>query len=231
MSDSSTDALESRDDLPVASSHEEDPLDTPKRFEMLRSYTLADLFTLSNAACGTGTLFICLNYLDLGMRKVALWPAFILLPLALLFDAFDGWVARKTKRASMLGADLDSLADIVSFGVAPAVLGFTLGLRGGWDMAILIYFVVCGISRLARFNVTAADLADESGKVSHFEGTPIPTSLLIVFMLGILFGLDMTGVETFAGGSVRMGWLFHPFTLIYAVSGSLMISKIEIPKP
>ena len=81
----------------------------------------------------------------------------------------------------MLGADLDSLADVISFGVAPAVLGFTLGLRGGWDMLILTYFVVCGVSRLARFNVTAAALADaETGKVKYFEGTPIPTSIVIV---------------------------------------------------
>ena len=62
------------------------------------------------------------------------------------------------KRQSVLGADLDSLADVISFGVAPAVLGFTLGLRGGWDMVILTYFVVCGVSRLARFNVTSSAL-------------------------------------------------------------------------
>ena len=86
----------------------------------------------------------------------------------------------------MLGADLDSLADVISFGVAPAVLGFTLGLRGGWDMVILTYFVVCGVSRLARFNVTAAALADaNTGKVKYFEGTPIPTSILIVALLGV----------------------------------------------
>ena len=64
----------------------------------------------------------------------------------------------------MLGADLDSLADVISFGVAPAVLGFTLGLRGGWDMLCLTYFVVCGVSRLARFNVTAAALADSGDR-------------------------------------------------------------------
>ena len=69
----------------------------------------------------------------------------------------DGYVARLNRtRQSVLGADLDSLADVISFGVAPAVLGFTLGLRGGWDMLVLTYFVVCGVSRLARFNVTAA---------------------------------------------------------------------------
>ena len=73
----------------------------------------------------------------------------------------DGYVARLNRaRQSVLGADLDSLADVISFGVAPAVLGFTLGLRGGWDMLVLTYFVVCGVSRLARFNVTAAALAD-----------------------------------------------------------------------
>jgi CDP-diacylglycerol--serine O-phosphatidyltransferase len=91
----------------------------------------------------------------------------------------DGYVARLDRsRQSTLGADLDSLADVISFGVAPAVLGFTLGLRGGWDMLCLTYFVVCGVSRLARFNVTAEALADtETGKVKYFEGTPIPTSI------------------------------------------------------
>ena len=108
-----------------------------------------------------------------------LWTAFLLLPLALVCDVLDGYVARLNRtRQSVLGADLDSLADVISFGVAPAVLGFTLGLRGGWDMLVLTYFVVCGVSRLARFNVTAAALADEAtGKVKYFEGTPIPTSI------------------------------------------------------
>src|SRR5437667_5415603 len=97
----------------------------------------------------------------------------------------DGYWALHSRRQSVLGADLDSLADVISFGVAPAVLGFTLGLRGGWDMLILTFFVVCGVSRLARFNVTAADLADTAtGKVKYFEGTPIPTSILIVLLLG-----------------------------------------------
>ena len=101
-------------------------------------------------------------------------------------DLLDGYVARlDAKRQSRLGADLDSLADVISFGVAPAVLGFTLGLRGGWDMLILTYFVVCGVSRLARFNVTAAALADAAtGKVKYFEGTPIPTSMLLVICSG-----------------------------------------------
>jgi CDP-diacylglycerol--serine O-phosphatidyltransferase len=146
----------------------------------------------------------------------------------------DGYVARlDRRRQSRLGADLDSLADIISFGVAPAVLGFTLGLRGGWDMLILTYFVVCGVSRLARFNVTADALADErTGKVKYFEGTPIPTSIAIVILLLVAFYLGRVDDQMWLG-SIRVGpALLHPLTLVYAASGSAMISAtLRIPKP
>src|SRR5262245_51793794 len=126
-----------------------------RHLSMLRSYTVADLFTLGNASCGTIAIFLCLDYIAEGRNKF-FWIAFVLLYGALACDIFDGYWARRSRRQSALGADLDSLADAVSFGVAPAVLGYTMGMRGGWDMLILAYFVVCGISRLARFNVTAA---------------------------------------------------------------------------
>ncbi len=199
---------------------------------MLRSYTMADFFTLSNAACGTVSIFLCLNYLDLGNPHF-IWIAFLLIPIALVFDALDGWVARKRQSWSILGADLDSLADVVSFGVAPAVIGFTLGLRGIWDMLFLVYFVVCGISRLARFNVTAEDLADEStGKVKYFEGTPIPTSVVLVAVLAALTQQGNVGIELMWGGMTRFaGGMFHPLSLMFFISGSLMISTIKIPKP
>ena len=101
---------------------------------MLRSYTPADALTIGNAACGTIAIFLCLDYIAADNRQF-LWTAFFLLPLALVCDVLDGYVARLDRtRQSALGADLDSLADVISFGVAPAVLGFTLGLRGGWDM-------------------------------------------------------------------------------------------------
>src|SRR5687768_1994594 len=133
-----------------------------RHISMLRTYTWADLLTIANASCGTISIFLCLDYLATGNPRF-FWAAFFLLPAALVCDVLDGYVARlNKKRQSVLGADLDSLADVISFGVAPAVLGFTLGLRGGWDMAILTYFVVCGVSRLARFNVTSAELADET---------------------------------------------------------------------
>src|SRR5262249_44947854 len=124
-----------------------------KHLSMLRSYTVADVFTIGNARCGMISIFLCLDYVAEG-RDRFFWIAFALLFAALFFDIFDGYWARRSHRQSLLGADLDSLSDIVSFGVAPAVLGFTMGMRGGWDMLILTIFVVCRISRLARFNVT-----------------------------------------------------------------------------
>ena len=198
---------------------------------MFRSYTVADLFTLGNASCGTVSIFLCLNYIAEG-RNRWFWISFALLFAALFCDVFDGYWARKSNRKSLLGADLDSLADIVSFGVAPAVLGFTLGMRGGWDGFILVYFVVCGISRLARFNVTAVALSDSSGKVKYFEGTPIPTSVLIVVLLGVAFTQQAVG-EALWFGAYRIGpWTLHPLTIVYGLSGTAMISAtLRIPKP
>jgi CDP-diacylglycerol--serine O-phosphatidyltransferase len=200
---------------------------------MLRSFTPADALTIGNASCGTIAIFLCLEYVVAGDARL-LWLALFLLPLALLFDVLDGYVARLNKaRQSRLGADLDSLSDVISFGVAPAVLGYTLGLRGGWDIFCLTYFVVCGVSRLARFNVTSAELADETtGKVKYFEGTPIPTSIAIVLMLAVAFWVGRVH-EHLWFGAYRVGPAFlHPVALVYALSGSAMISAtLRIPKP
>jgi len=200
---------------------------------MLRSYTPADALTIGNAACGTITIFLCLDYLASDNRRF-LWTAFLLLPLALACDVLDGYVARlDRKRQSLLGADLDSLADVISFGVAPAVLGFTLGLRGGWDMLVLTYFVICGVSRLARFNVTASALADSNtGKVKYFEGTPIPTSIVIVALLGAAVFLGRVDEQIWLGADRIGPAVLHPFSLVYGLSGSAMISAtLRIRKP
>ena len=147
----------------------------------------------------------------------------------------DGYVARLNRtRQSVLGADLDSLADVISFGVAPAVLGFTLGLRGGWDMLILTYFVVCGVSRLARFNVTAAALADaDTGKVKYFEGTPIPTSIAHRPAARRRHVARPHRRAPVVRRLLRVGpALLHPLSLIYGLSGSAMISAtLRVPKP
>ena len=206
---------------------------SPRHLSMLRSYTPADALTIGNATCGTIAIFLCLDFLATGERRY-LWTAFVLLPAALVCDALDGYVARlNRRRRSVLGADLDSLADVISFGVAPAVLGFTLGLRGGWDMVCLSYFVICGVSRLARFNVTAEALADvETGKVKYFEGTPIPTSIALVALLGVAFYLDRVDAALWWGSLRIAGATLHPLALLYTLSGSAMISAtLRVPKP
>jgi CDP-diacylglycerol--serine O-phosphatidyltransferase len=198
---------------------------------MIRSYTWADLLTLGNASCGTISIFACLSYIA-GDQSGWLWTAFVLPIIAFVIDSLDGYVARlDSRRQSRIGADLDSLADIVSFGVAPAVLGYTLGLRGLWDTLFLTYFVCCGISRLARFNVTASSLTNTAtGKVRYFEGLPIPSSIFLVGIMALLFWLGETG-QTFWGGHLKVLHRdFHPFSLLFAVSGSLMISTIKVPK-
>jgi CDP-diacylglycerol--serine O-phosphatidyltransferase len=198
---------------------------------MLRDFQLADWFTLGNAFCGTGAIFAAMRFLQEGVVRELL-VGMALIPLAFLFDALDGRIARWRKVASTLGRELDSLADVISFGVAPAALGYACGLQGGWDWVVLSYFVGCGVSRLARYNVTAETLADGGDKVKFFEGTPIPTSLAIVIALTVAAYLGHIGGNLWFGAWQIGPWLLHPLVLVYALSGSLMISKtLRIPKP
>ena len=203
----------------------------PRRhFSMIRTFVLADFVTLGNGFAGAGAILSSMQYLASGERRW-LWVAFGLMPLALLLDFLDGRIARWRFRKSPLGADLDSLADVISFGMAPAALAFAVGMRGALDVVALLYFVACGISRLARFNVTSAEMADETGKVKYFEGTPIPTSLLLVMVLAVVTWQGRIG-DALLGGVWELGPVsLHPLVLLYAVSGSAMISKtLRIPK-
>jgi CDP-diacylglycerol--serine O-phosphatidyltransferase len=201
----------------------------PRRFSLIRSFVLADFLTLGNAFCGTGAVLALMQYL-IGAESRWLVTALVLLPVALAFDFADGRVARWRHRQSALGADLDSLADTISFGLAPAALGFAVGLRSPLDVVILLYFVGCGISRLARFNVTAEALADDAGKVKYFEGTPIPTSVLLVGLIAVLHGQDRLGDNLWLGYWHLGGAGLHPLALLYALSGSAMISTWRVPK-
>ena len=202
----------------------------PRHFSMLRDFHLADWFTLANAFCGTGAVFAAMRFLQEGVIRDLL-VGMALIPAAFVFDALDGRIARWRKVASTLGRELDSLADVISFGVAPAALGYACGLQGGWDWAVLSYFVGCGVSRLARYNVTAEQLSGNEGKVKYFEGTPIPTSLLIVVMLAAAAVQGRIGGDLWFGMYQIGPWQLHPLVLVYALSGSLMISKtLHIPK-
>jgi len=207
-----------------------DPETKQRHLSMIRGFHLADFLTLANAGCGVAALFATMVYME--SREAALfYAAAALVPLALVFDALDGRVARWRQRHSPMGRELDSLADVISFGVTPAALGFAAGMRGGWDWVVLIYFVACGVSRLARYNVTAERLAALGGKVPYFEGTPIPTSVVIVGVLAFAAWRGRIGEALYLGGVALGPWELHPLALMFAASGSLMISKtLRIPK-
>jgi CDP-diacylglycerol--serine O-phosphatidyltransferase len=201
-----------------------------RHFSMLRNYHPADLITLANGAAGTAAIFATMSYITAD----ELWRVYLamfLIATALVFDIADGNIARRRDEHSPFGQELDSLADIVSFGVAPATLAYGLGMRGMLDGIVLVYFVACGISRLARYNVTAGELADESGKVKYFEGTPIPSSLILVAILAICVYFGRIGDSLPFGVVEIAGANWHPFSLLFFVNGSTMISKtLRIPK-
>ena len=200
-----------------------------RHFSMIRSFHLADLFTIANGFCGMTALFQAMAFLSTQERwrlDAAAW----LIPLALLFDVLDGRIARWRHQASPLGRELDSLADVISFGVAPAAIAYACGMQGFLDRVILAYFVACGVSRLARYNVTAETLSGGTGKVTHFEGTPIPTSILLVAMLAVAAYMGAIGSGLWLGEVELAGFRLHWLTLVFAASGSLMISRIRIPK-
>jgi len=203
-----------------------------RHFSMIRDFHVADFFTLGNAACGmAGVMLAMLFMADASPGHFLAAAAFA--PAAFIFDVLDGKIARARNEHSTLGRELDSLADVISFGVAPAALAFAAGMRGGWDAVVLAYFVCCGVSRLARFNVTAETLAEgnEGGKVKYFEGTPIPTSVALTGVLAFACWQGRIGESLYGGAWVLGPWTLHPLVLLFALSGSLMISKtLRIPK-
>jgi len=202
----------------------------PRHFSMIRGFHLADFFTLANAACGVLSVFFAMAYIGSG-SIVHFYIAAALTPLALIFDVLDGRIARWRHQSSPLGRELDSLSDVISFGVGPAALGYAAGLSGGWDLVVLSYFVCCGVSRLARYNVTAESLAAGADKVAYFEGTPIPTSVLLTAVLAFAAWQGRLGDEILLGAWQLGPWILHPLSLLFALSGTLMISKtLHIPK-
>ncbi|KAK7428695.1 CDP-diacylglycerol-serine O-phosphatidyltransferase [Neonectria magnoliae] len=204
-------------------------------FSLIQALHLADVITLMNGFCGVMSIFTSLRYC-LGdpesFDKVYLALAF--LPFGLFFDFLDGKVARWRKKSGLMGQELDSLADLISFGVAPAMVAFTIGFRSIADTLALTFFVLCGLTRLARFNVTVALLPkDATGKSQYFEGTPIPTSLgmdaIMAYWVSQRWILEDLPLGVWLQGTVLE---FHPVVVLFVIHGCLMTSKtIHIPKP
>ncbi len=157
---------------------------------------LADFFTIGNFACGMLSIVFVIE------KMFAISAGLII--LAVIFDFLDGKVARLTKSQNEFGKELDSLSDVLSFGVAPAFLGYGLGLQSPLAIIILIYFAVCGMLRLARFNIS---------NTKGFEGVPITFN-------GILFPLLFFIFQSFN----------NYFLIIYGIMGILMISTLKIKK-
>ncbi|BGO89943.1 hypothetical protein NBRC10512_001927 [Rhodotorula toruloides] len=212
-----------------------------RHFSLVRNFRLADIVTLGNGFCGALSLFSSAKYL-ISHDQTYIWHA-LTYPLAgFIFDALDGKVARWRRESSMLGQELDSLADSISFGVAPAFLAFTLGLRTPLDTLFLTLFICAGIARLARFNATVALIPkDTTGKSKYFEGLPIPSSLVLVALMAVsvkrgkfegVFGQGNglpLGLVSWA--KEKLGVSVHWEAVIFAGWAAAMISKtLRIPK-
>jgi CDP-diacylglycerol---serine O-phosphatidyltransferase len=133
-------------------------------------FVLPNLFTVSSIFCGFYAIVVCTG----DVTSQELYKAALLIFFATFFDAFDGRVARMTKTQSDFGMQLDSLADVISFGVAPGLLAYQWGLAPLGPVGVFIAFVfpVCGALRLARFNVLT--MRGEPGASKFFTGLPIP---------------------------------------------------------
>jgi CDP-diacylglycerol--serine O-phosphatidyltransferase len=134
---------------------------------------------------------------------------------AALCDMLDGRIARMTRSASSFGVQYDSLADMIAFGVAPAILVYTWALRawGRWGWLAATLYVTCGALRLARFNVQVGTIEKR-----HFLGLPIPAAALVVASTVILF--------YHMGGSTPPTKRLTMLLVIFAVAG-LMVSEIR----
>ena len=140
-------------------------------------YLLPSLLTVFNLFCG----YACVVYAMRGDFDTAA----LLIGVAMIVDALDGFIARLTNSTSAFGVQLDSLADVVSFGLAPAILAFAWGLwplqRLGWAVGFL--YVTAAAMRLARFNIQAASVSDKR----YFAGLPSPAAAAVIVSTVYLF--------------------------------------------
>ncbi|OAL31467.1 H/ACA ribonucleoprotein complex subunit 1 [Fonsecaea multimorphosa] len=226
-------------------------------FSLIRALHLADLITELNGFCGFMSILSSMRYCLADPSDLTnLWLAFGFMPFGLFFDFFDGKVARWREKSSLMGQELDSLADLVrfwisthkfariipnkpvlqvTFGVATAAAGFAMGFRTTVDQIFLAFYVLCGLTRLARFNVTVAMLPkDKTGKSKYFEGTPIPFACLLSLTMMTActwFGWiheDIPLGTIFSGTGLE----FHPIGAIFLINGILMTSRtLHVPKP
>lgn len=169
-------------------------------------FVLPNLFTLSSIFCG----FYALTLASDGASASAIQTATMLIAFAVFFDIADGRVARLTKTQSDFGMQLDSLADVISFGAAPALLSYRYGLHhlGNFGMFVAFAFLGCAALRLARFNVLA--MRAEGTSMKYFVGSPTPLAagtLISVMLANNSNPLTPGGAASFAGFMLVMSYL------------------------
>lgn len=186
----------------------------PLRFNLRRAtFVLPNLFTLSSIFCGFYAILLAAG----DPSPTRLYQATLAIFFGIFFDGTDGRVARLTRTQSEFGVQLDSLADVITFGVAPAVIVYKWGLwrLELWGAIAAFAFIACGALRLARFNVLASRSGGKAGH--HFVGLPIPVAA------GLLVSLVMFHQRTFAEPVVREA---NILALILVLS-YLMVSNVR----
>ena len=168
------------------------------------AYAIPNLFTI-------GSLIAALFALHQAAHNVFHHACF-LITLSIILDGFDGKMARILNSTSRLGAQADSLADFVAFGVVPGFLAWQYGLHyfGFFGFLVFVLYVLCGGFRLARFNV----MSEKSAKKEEFVGLPIPAAAGVVASFILFKELAIPGVE------MKMMLLF-----ILPLMSYLMVSK------
>lgn len=178
--------------------NEDAPVNPPRRGIRRGIYIIPSAFTIGNILCGFYAVINSVkgyNALDNPAQAADLFNnAARAIGLAFLLDGLDGRIARMTKATSEFGVELDSIADVLSFGIAPAVLAYTWGYgstpgldRIGWGISF--FFLICGALRLARFNVMARaprfTVPGNTPKLDkrYFVGLPIPAAAALLAAL------------------------------------------------
>lgn len=176
---------------------------------------LPGIFTIGNLACGFGAIIISGSARNIALyeRSSSINEAVWLIILAAFFDILDGLVARFSKSASRFGVEIDSLADVISFGVAPAalIINFSLISRGNWAWILAFVYLMAASFRLARFNMTA-----NVEEKTNFLGMPVPVAAVTLVSF-ILFKNEVLGnanLEKF-------------YIILILVTSALMVSVIE----
>ena len=178
-------------------------------------FVLPNLFTVSSIFLGFYALTLCTG----DATPEQLYKAAIAIFFAMFFDAFDGRVARMTKTQSDFGMELDSLADVMSFGAAPALLVYKWALAplGHLGLVISFSFAACGALRLARFNVLA--MRGDKGSSRFFVGLPIPLAAGAIVSLVIAHYREF---QSATDASARV-----PIAGVVLLLAALMVSTVK----